>query len=978
MNSTFNCELNPANDEGLFSKNNSTGTITERIRIWIREYLTTNFEIDCHDDDCTLYELGLDSISLAGMLASIEDHLGMAIPFDLAQQYSTIKDLVLSLQSIYSQHLTANIVGQGNISSYYHQHVNYGLALKLQKLKLDIRFVRSQGSFLYDSSGRRYIDFLSQYGALPFGHHPPEMWNALDQLRLDGEPIFAQPSLLDTAGELAKRLIEIAPEGLRYVTFSNSGAESVEAALKLARSFTRRLNILSTKESYHGKTLGALSATGKPTYQRPFGAPISGFEFIDYGDLVALENKLSSNPEHFAAFIVEPIQGEGGIVEPPQGYLRDAKKICHRFGTLLIIDEVQTGLGRTGSMFACLQEGICPDIMTVAKALGGGIIPIGATLYAEYLRNDHFDLKHSSTFAGNALASRLGLATISLLTKDDKAMIKYVEREGLYLKSRLQGLKEKYPHLIEEIRGKGFMLGIRFTSNREIWGESFLGIAAEIKELAQFVASYLLNVEGVRVAPTLNGGDVLRIQPPLNISRSDCDYVLEALDRTFKVLDMRHSGAFFQGIIRKEHPCNIDSLRPSVPHCTTEVKQFSDPLEDKFAFLMHPLNKESYAEYDTSLLSLDDSELHEFANSMSGLLDPVVGSSVRIHSKTGRSVSGDFIMISQTAEQLKHMSVNDSLVVLKKALSLAKRRGALIAGLGAYTSVVSGGGTLLTDMNIPLTTGNSYTVASTMELLDSAFTSLGMDWRRKTACVVGATGSIGRCIAVFLAERVDCLVLIGSVNQSQESAREKLSIVATHIIEHLKTNLQKLQQLHSSSLLSLIAEQTDRAAMTSEGIVAVLENKGKLLLTTNQQMIRLADIIVTATSDPNQSIPHDYFKANSLIVDISRPRSIQPDIMQNRPDIVVLDGGIIALPQKPRVGPYGLPEGTVYACMAETILLTLDRQFKHTSLGRELQINEIEKLRDLAIQHGFTLGGYQSFGNVLSQDVLNQRALIPN
>ena len=177
------------------------------------------------------------------------------------------------------------------------------------------------------------------------------------------------------------------------------------------------MGILTTDNSFHGKTLGALSATGKDFYQKGFGAPVPGFERIPYGDLNRLEEAFKLKPQGYAAFIVEPIQGEGGIIIPPDGYLREALEICHRYGTLLIVDEVQTGLGRTGRMFACESDGIIPDIITIAKALGGGVIPIGACLCTEEVYTDDFALKHSSTFAGNTLACRVGLKVIQQLTR---------------------------------------------------------------------------------------------------------------------------------------------------------------------------------------------------------------------------------------------------------------------------------------------------------------------------------------------------------------------------------------------------------------------------------------------------------------------------------------------------------------------------------------------------------------------------------
>lgn len=934
------------------------------IKDWLKSYLLTNLNVNWSGQGATLMELGLDSIALSELLVSLEKLLSISIPAEIGFQVSDIHSLIADLERLYQVSHSDPIDPAGGKERNYKSYVNPYLATKLEQLKIDRTFVRAQGAYLFDECGRSYIDFMAQYGALPFGHHPPQIWDAIQQLQSEAEPIFVQPSFLDSAGQLAERLISLAPQSLRYVTFSNSGAEAVEAALKMARSATGRKGILSTRRSFHGKTLAALSATGNPDYQTYFGAPLDGFEYVEYGDSSSLEQHLASKPGYFAAFIVEPIQGEGGVNVPPPGYLREAKKICQRHGLLLIVDEVQTGLGRTGVLFACQQEGVCPDIMTVAKALGGGMVPIGATLSTEAAHSEKFALKHSSTFAGNALAARVGLATLDLLTRDDSALIKHVQREGAYLKARLQDVQKRFPWLIREIRGRGFMLGVQFTSDRALWQENFLGIAAEQKELAQFVASYLLNVEGVRLAPTLNGGDVLRVQPPLNATREQCDYVVDAIERTVEVLASRQTGIFYQGILHKTIPShNTFDLASDHGH-GEEAASLADR---RFAFLLHPLDEQSYADYDPTLHLLTQQELHEFAGSMDGLIDPVVGSTAYIQSRDGTAAVGDFIMISHTAEQLKSMSANDALSVLRKGLELANRRGASIVGLGAYTSVVSAGGKLLADMEIPLTSGNSYTVVSGIEALDSAIHHMGEDWERLSACVLGATGAIGSCMSALLAQRVSRLILVGNSARAPEVAREKLLQTARSIIRHVKEHTASMSTIPASTLAGHIKRQGCAAPLSDDALIQALESSGKLILSTNLRVLAMADVIVSATSQPNQCIHDDLFKLGALICDISRPRTLNASIANTRPDVLVIDGGIIALPGSPRIGPYGLPDGTSYACMAETMLLTLDGHFQHTSLGRELKMTEILRQKELARKHGFCVAGLQSFGKVLSQ-----------
>jgi len=277
----------------------------------------------------------------------------------------------------------------------FSNYVNPYLGKVLENLLMDKEFIKGKGSYLYDRDNNKYLDFIANYGAVPFGYNPDEIWEAIDKYKKSQEPSFMKPSALKAAGELAEKLIQLTPDNLNYVSFTNSGAESVEAAIKLARSATGKEKILASYNSFHGKTLGALSATGNIEYQKAFGAPIAGFSFINYGSIKELEEKLEKSSDKYAAFLLEPIQGEGGIIEAPDGYLKKVEKLCKKFNVVFILDEIQSGLGRTGDLFAFEKEKIKADIILLAKALGGGIIPIGACISSDKVYNKEFALKHS-------------------------------------------------------------------------------------------------------------------------------------------------------------------------------------------------------------------------------------------------------------------------------------------------------------------------------------------------------------------------------------------------------------------------------------------------------------------------------------------------------------------------------------------------------------------------------------------------------
>ncbi|MCR4398525.1 MAG: aminotransferase class III-fold pyridoxal phosphate-dependent enzyme [Firmicutes bacterium] len=851
------------------------------------------------------------------------------------------------------------------------RYVNPHLADLLAKIDMDKRFVRGEGCRLYDSSGRAYLDLIASYGALPFGHNPPRIWRALESVRSSSEPSFVQPSYLEAAGELAERLIAIAPAGLKYVTFTNSGAEATEAAIKMCRAASGRRRILATWNSFHGKTLGALSATGRAAYQKPFGAPVEGFDFVAYGDAEALDGAFNLRGGEYAAFLVEPIQGEGGIVVPPEGYLRRVRELCDRYGVLLVVDEIQTGLGRTGRMFACEEEGISPDVMLLAKALGGGLVPIGAVLSSERAYTEEFAMKHSSTFAGNTLACRAGIAAIDLLTEDDCALIRNVTARGRVLRSGLDRLRERYPEVVAEARGRGLMLGIKFSVSREDFPNCLMGVMAEQELLTPVISSYLLNVERLRVAPTLNGADVIRIEPPLVIGEGECERALEGIENAVRVVARRDTARLLGHLVPGGFDTYPDLARePARPHAVARSKPSpsGDPAEARFAFLVHPIDLRNYCEVDPSLSAFSEGALRELASRWNSLVDPFVLSQARIVSPTGASAYGEFIAVPRTSEELLNDPPGETSEILKFAVRLARDRGARIVGLGAYTSVASHGGLHLLNEGVAITTGNSYTVVSAVEAVVTALARLGVDPSRATVSVVGATGSIGRATAMLLSEVAGRIVLIGNPRWP-ERARRRLADVARAVYTHLATEARRGRVFPEGSVgHSLRSPRAGRSAERAEGdamtAASLLEEfRGSLVLTTEiDRYLGISDVVVTATSSLGAIVTPTNVKHGAVVCDLSRPPNVSRRIVDERPDVLAIDGGVVALPGRPSLGwDFGFETGLAYACMAETIMLALEHRFEHASIGADLNMDEIGYMRQLAEKHGFRLADLRSF-----------------
>ncbi|MCA0360695.1 MAG: aspartate aminotransferase family protein [Armatimonadetes bacterium] len=369
--------------------------------------------------------------------------------------------------------------------------------------------MEASGCIIRDQDGTEYLDFLGGYGVFSLGHRHPVVIQAVKD-QLERMPLSGKTFFNKNQADLAEALAQVTPEGLQFTFFSNSGAEAVEAALKFVKGSTGRSKIVSTHGGYHGKTLGALATTGREKYRKQFEPLMPGVEFVEYGDLDAARAAID---EHTAAFIVETLQGEGGIHVPPHGYLSGLRERTREVGALLIADEVQTGLGRTGKMFGCDHEGVSPDILTMAKALGGGVMPIGATSFTAEIGEKIYKqnpLMHTSTFGGNPLACAAGLATIRVV--QDEGL---VERSAEMGEKMMLGLREIQARhdLLSEVRGQGLMIGVEFAMDEV--GE--LAIAQMVKR-------------GMIAAYTLNNPRVIRLEPPLIVTEAQIDRALGILD----------------------------------------------------------------------------------------------------------------------------------------------------------------------------------------------------------------------------------------------------------------------------------------------------------------------------------------------------------------------------------------------------------------------------------------------------------------
>ena len=364
-----------------------------------------------------------------------------------------------------------------------------------------------EGCLLRDVTGREFIDCLGGFGIFALGHRHPKVIAAV-KAQMDRLALHSQWMLNPRSADAARRLAEITPGNLRKTFWCSTGTESVEGALKLARLYTGKSKFISTINSFHGKTLGSLSVTGRDLFRKPF-LPLLEATFVPYGDAETIEEAID---DQTAAVILEPIQGEGGVIVPPDDYLPAVRQICTERGVLMLLDEVQTGLGRTGRMFGCNHSEVVPDIMCIGKAISGGVIPCAAfhttdEIFKSFHPNPFY---HTSTFGANPMATTAAATTIQTLLEEN--LVTRSAEMGEYFKSGLKDLQKRFPKIIRDVRGRGLLIGMEIVDAKV--GESL---------------AHRMFDRNVLVAYTLNKPEVIRIEPPLIITRNLIDLALERL-----------------------------------------------------------------------------------------------------------------------------------------------------------------------------------------------------------------------------------------------------------------------------------------------------------------------------------------------------------------------------------------------------------------------------------------------------------------
>jgi len=780
------------------------------------------------------------------------------------------------------------------------------------------RWARGEGVWLYDEDGNRFLDAYAQFGAVVFGHNAPMVRDAVRNVLERFEPAMVQPYRAPRAVALADALIERCPDPLAHCIFTTSGAETVEAAIKLVRLATGRPLIASTHGAYHGKSFGAMAVSGEQVHRELYRPLPEGFVQVPFGDADAFETLLQRELGRVGAFFLEPIQGENGVRVPPAGYLTRVRALCDQHDVALVLDEIQTGLGRTGRLFACEHEGVAPDVLLLSKALGGGMFSLGACLISSALWDSRFALTHSSTFANNNLACAVGHAVLLSLTPE---RCEEVSRRGEQLMRGLRELAARYPGIIREVRGRGLLTGIELDVNTEGRGAllSYLHFAGLF---TYAMASTLADRQSILVLPTLGATNVLRVTPPLVIDEEQIAYLLGGFDRVLDEIERDDATGLARALgelDRDPKRLHAGTGREQAPkpfpfHGTTSPRR---PNEECFAFVAHYTRPEDIIVTDPSLGQLDAVELERYQRYIAHLPPGVTVELAQLRSpRTNAMARGWIISLGMLPREMFRRGRDHVCGEIVRAVELGVSLGARVVGLGAFTTPYSDHGNAVADRAPLVTTGNTLTAGMAHAALLHALERRGAMISDLQVGVVGARGSIGSACARLVArERPRRLVLAGNPAKDPE-------------------HLMGLQ--HELSALS------GRQVVCADTPAAVVD----------------CDVIITATGAMGPALRGVPCRPGTIIVDLARPSDVD-DALRLRPDITVIEGGLVSLPDPTfQVGLgnlQGFRDGIQLACLSETMLLAMAGVQGHRGLGERISLDEIDEIMELAAQHGFEL-----------------------
>jgi acetylornithine/succinyldiaminopimelate/putrescine aminotransferase/predicted amino acid dehydrogenase len=744
---------------------------------------------------------------------------------------------------------------------------------------------------------------------------------------------------------------------------------------------------MALEKAFHGKTGQALSMTHNEDYLKHWEFLQAKTHFIkadaDAADFDAcLAAGVLAHPDfeivpdgivltsgtfaNISAFFLEAIQGEGGVRPVPDAFLQAARVWTQRHGVHLIVDEIQSGMGRTGNFLASEPAGIRADGYLLSKGLGGGLVKIAAFLCDRKAYEREFGMLHTSTFAEDEIASRVSLAVLDEALRPER--LAFARETGEYLRNGLTAIANRYPGVIQEVRGRGLMIGVQLAP-QTAKGSRIIENVSDQGSLTIICAAFLLHNHRIRIAPTLSASSTLRVQPSMITTKEECDRFLMAFSHLCQVIYFQNSHELMCYMVGKR------ALRGD------QVKDFRkrEPRgEDQgvdAAFIGHLIETEHMYEVDPSCRGFSAAEL----DTVMERVFPVAGSlpypTQIITSKTGATLRfrfyGFFINSKIIERYMRDRDLKAKLVEkVQEFTDAAEEAGAVAIGYGGYTSIFTGNGKAIRTRSVYATTGNSLTTGMGFAALLRAASEQGISPDTALFASVGCLGNIARAYTRMMAAKVGRMLLVGKPGHEAELQLLKFRIYCDAAASALKDGaaatgiareLSRAPGLESwwASASAEDLPKASAAPLLGE-LAAMLGGRDPIATTIDVASIREADIIVSASNSAAPIITKDMIGAKQYVIcDIAVPPDVHPDVAA-LPNVRVVQGGIVRMPDMPGFGVAGIPlkPGLAYACMCETFLTAFERHGYPFSYG-EVDIGQVAEIMALADKHGFTLGAFK-------------------
>jgi acetylornithine/succinyldiaminopimelate/putrescine aminotransferase/predicted amino acid dehydrogenase len=926
---------------------------------------------------------------------------------------------------------------------------------------MDVEYVRAKGNTLFhrDENGAEapVLDLVGGWGSLILGHNHPEIVACAKEFLDAGSPVHTQLSLHGVAEEVGVLLNDILhrefPGADDYtITFANSGAEAIEAAVKHAEldrvlkvrklfqdiewnmasaidavgsgaatlpedwsllpegqeaptdagTFAATLAALAgqnlaqlakkpvffaLERAFHGKLVGSVQLTHNPAYRAAFDAiglatrfvppedpeavrKIAGAERVTVLDVEVVAGRVALVERDFpifGGFLVEPIQGEGGIHPLTEDYARELRRICDELDCPLIVDEIQSGMGRTGAFFAGSWNGLLGDYVTLAKSLGGGVAKVAATLVRKSRYRKEFELVHSSTFAKDGFSTAIALTSLRILEADGGRAYRLAAERGERVLTMLRGLAATFPDVIRDVRGTGLLIGLELTDQHRA-ASAIIRDKALSGTLTGFLASYLLREHGIRIGPTASAPNVLRIEPSIHLTDEEISRLEAALEQVCLIL--RHADA-----LHLVHPLTFPGARKP----RTEIRDFRAGAEvssaarepertaRKVGFVSYVTTPGLLRELDPSVADLTDADLAAFVRRHELFKETMPLPEVRIDSPLGTSVDLTIYPLLVTSDQMAGYRaagrLDDIRADIEGRVRAARADGCEVVGLG-FAAAAAGRGSALRVPGVALTSGGALTVASAMDALTHAAEQWfgGMDGL--TLAVVGGGGSIGSACGVLGGQEVARIVLIGS---GRDGSARRLHATAHRIYQQAWSRIAEGGELRGIPALlteeplveKWLREGRSGAEPSGEAIAGHLaERYGRdpfVVVTDEPAAVREGHLVVSATSSPEPFLTDDHILAGAVICDLGVPGSLSAGFGARRDDLVHANGGVLNTPNGaslPRGARGSLATGKIFAGMAEAVVVGLagpeSGHFAGAVTGEQAR-----RIGELARRHGF-------------------------